>query len=123
MNRLFWLMWLASVAIAQTPAAPLSKVTIKTVTCEIVETTPRDGIAYTCTQSIGDGPALPVARGTLIPVSASVTTTVTVQTASAIAGNPPDQSTFAITANRLGTGASGGVGISWSVSTNGFIQP
>ena len=97
--------------------------TIRSVTCEITETTPRDGIAYACTQSAGDGPALPVARGTLIPLTASVTTTITVQTASSIAGNPPDQSTFTITANRLGVGVSGGTGISWSVSTNGFIQP
>lgn len=122
MIRFFCLIGLACAAIAQTPPV-LSKVTIRSVTCEITETTPRDGIAYACTQAAGDGPALPVARGTLVPLTASVTTTITVQTASAVAGNPPDQSTFAITANRLGAGVNGGTGISWSISTNGFIQP
>lgn len=119
MIRFFLIIGMAGAAIAQMSTV-ISKVTIRNVTCDITETTPRDGIAYSCTQAAADGSTSAVARGTLIPVTASVTTTITVQTANP--AGPPDQSTFAITANKMGAGASGATGISWSVSTNGFIQ-
>lgn len=122
MIRFFVLIGMACAASAQTPAV-LSKVTIRTVTCEISETTPRDGIDYTCSQAIPNGTSSLVARGSLVPITASVTTTITVQTASATAGAPPDQGTFVITANRVATGASGTQAVAWSVSTNGIMQP
>lgn len=123
MIRFFVLTAIAAATLsAQAPSA-LTKVTIRTVTCEITETTPREGIAYSCTQLGADGVTpVSVARGTLIPVTASVTTTVTVQTPPAVPTNPPDQNTLVITANRMGVGVSGSQVLSWSVSTNGTLQ-
>ena len=122
MIRFFLIIGMAGAAIAQTPAV-LGKVTIRTVTCEISETLPRGGIAYSCTQAAADGSSSPVASGTLVPVTASVTTTITAQSASATAGAPPDQNTFAITANKTGSGVSGSPIVLWNVSINGTYQP
>lgn len=124
MIRFLSFLALAGTLSAQTPAPTtvLSKVVIRGVTCEISETNPREGIAYSCTQAGGTGTDTPVARGTLVPITASVTTTITVQTPNATEGLPPDQNTFVITANKIGVGSTGSPVLTWTVSTNGTIQ-
>jgi hypothetical protein len=121
--RFFALAFIAATLTAQSsPSNLLSRLTIRNVTCEITETAAREGIEYNCSQVGPTGLSSLVARGTLIPITASVTTTVTSQTPSATVGAPPDQNTFVITANRAGVGASGTTVLSWGVSTNGTIQ-